>query len=119
MTGATRLRPDAFRKLYTYDWLNQLTIFQRGQLNATHDAIVGTPTHSQGWQIDATGNFTSVTSDGTPQARTNDKQNELLTVGAVTVNGHVAQGLPHVLPPAAWPARLLICLGTEAQTLSC
>lgn len=46
---------------------------------------VGTPTRNQSWQIDATSNFTSVTSDGTPVSRTHDKQNELLTVGAATL----------------------------------
>ncbi len=44
-------------ELYQYNNLHELTSFQRGTLNATHDGIVGTPSRSQSWSPDALGNF--------------------------------------------------------------
>src|SRR5207249_751232 len=46
----------AMSESYTYDNLNQLTIFQRG-------------THTQSWSLDALGNWSSVTTDGSTQTR--------------------------------------------------
>ena len=62
-----------FSESYQYDNLNQLTSFSRG-------------THTQSWTPDALGNFTTVTTDGVPQARTHNQQNEItLIAGAAPV----------------------------------
>jgi RHS repeat-associated protein len=61
-----------------------LTGFQRGTLNSTHDGITGPVARSQSWAPDAAGNFTSVSTNGVPQARTHNKQNELTGVGSGT-----------------------------------
>jgi RHS repeat-associated protein len=63
-----------------YDNLNQLQAFSRGVLSASQQGgpldTISSPSHSQGWTIDATGNFTSVTTNGTPVNNTFNKQNE-------------------------------------------
>src|SRR5262249_115169 len=65
----------------SYDGLNQLQEFRRGTLtDANSDGIpdtVTTASRSQSWSPDAAGNFTSVTSDGTSQSRSHNKQNEI------------------------------------------
>jgi YD repeat-containing protein len=55
----------AFGELYhasgvanSYDALNRMPDFARGQLNSTRDSIVGTPSHTQGWSLDLLGNWT-------------------------------------------------------------
>jgi RHS repeat-associated protein len=72
-------------ELYSYDGLNQLADFQRGTLNGTKDGIVGTPARTQSWDPDALGNFESVTTDGTPESRTHNAQNQLTGVGSNTL----------------------------------
>jgi hypothetical protein len=83
---------DAFDELYHangaangYDPLNQLAEFRRGALSDTNgDGVpdtVATASRSQVWSPDAVGNFTSVTTDGTAQGRTHNRQNELTVVG--------------------------------------
>jgi RHS repeat-associated protein len=67
-----------------YDNLNQLTAFARGTLNGTHDTITS-PTHSQSWSLDAAGNFSSQTTDGTQVNRTHNKQNQVTGVGSSTL----------------------------------
>ncbi|MCI0460725.1 MAG: RHS repeat-associated core domain-containing protein [Gemmataceae bacterium] len=71
-----------FSELYAYDTLDQLTSFARGQLNATKDGIVGTPSRSQAWDFDALGNWDSLTTNGTPEARTHNRQNQLTEIGS-------------------------------------
>ena len=66
-----------FSNLFQYDNLNQLTSYMRGTLNGSKNGIVGSPTDSQSWGLDALGNFTSVTTDGTAQTRTANQQNEI------------------------------------------
>jgi RHS repeat-associated protein len=72
-----------------YDGLNQLAAFARGTLSDTNgDGVpdtVASPSRSQSWSVDALGNFTSVTSDGTAQGRTHNKQNQLTGVGGSTL----------------------------------
>src|SRR5260370_41034393 len=63
------------------DPLNQLPAFARGTLNGAKDTIA-TPSHSQSWSLDAQGNWSSVTTDGTAQNRTHNAQNEI-TSGSV------------------------------------
>jgi RHS repeat-associated protein len=53
---------------YSYDLLNQLTNFAQG-------------THTQSWSLDALGNWSTFTNDGTPQSRTHNKQNQVTQVG--------------------------------------
>src|SRR5262249_50853688 len=69
-----------------YDSLNQLTDFRRGVLSDTNsDNIpdtVTTASRSQGWAYDPLGNFTTQTTDGTPENRTHNKQNQVTQVGA-------------------------------------
>jgi RHS repeat-associated protein len=72
----------AFGELYQangagYDGLNRLTDFARGTLNATHDGLIGPASRSQDWSLDALGNWQSVTSDGTPQSRDHNAQNQI------------------------------------------
>src|SRR5262245_15003844 len=73
-----------FSELYAYDSLNQLSSFQRGTLNGTKDGITGTPTRSQSWDPDALGNFDGVTTDGSTQTRSHNKQNEITSVSGAT-----------------------------------
>jgi RHS repeat-associated protein len=68
-----------------YDQLNQLSAFARGTLNASKDSISGTTSRSQSWTLDALGNFSSVTTDGTGQTRTHNQQNEVTGVGSNTL----------------------------------
>jgi len=95
-------------ELYGYDNLHQLTSFQRGTLNSTHNGLVGAATHSQSWSPDALGNFNSVTTDGTTQTRTANQQNEITSIsGAGTVtydaNGNItADGSGNTYVYDAW-----------------
>jgi RHS repeat-associated protein len=81
-----------FGEVYTYDDLNQLASFQRGTLNAAKDGIVGMASRSQSWGYDALGNWNSVTSDGSAQTRTHDKQNEITAVSGATTPTYDANG---------------------------
>ncbi|VTR94318.1 rhs repeat-associated core domain-containing protein : RHS repeat-associated core domain protein OS=Singulisphaera acidiphila (strain ATCC BAA-1392 / DSM 18658 / VKM B-2454 / MOB10) GN=Sinac_0291 PE=4 SV=1: RHS_repeat: RHS_repeat [Gemmata massiliana] len=76
----------AFGEAYTYDALNQLTGYDRGTLNGTKTGITGTVARSQDWDYDAVGNWDSVTTNGTAQTRTANKQNEITGIsgGAIT-----------------------------------
>src|SRR5262249_45080903 len=62
-----------------YDQLNQLVAFARGPLNGARDTVAA-PTHSQSWSLDAVGNWTSVTTDGSTQGRTANQENEVTTL---------------------------------------
>jgi hypothetical protein len=68
-----------------YDQLNQLTDFRRGALSDSNsDGIpdtVTTASRTQGWSLDAVGNWTTLTTDGSPQARTHNSQNQVTRVG--------------------------------------
>jgi RHS repeat-associated protein len=73
-------------ELYQYDSLHRITNFQRGTLNSTHNGIVGTASDSQSWTLDALGNFTGVTTNGTSDTRTINQQNQdtnISTGGAI------------------------------------
>src|SRR5262249_26267954 len=72
-TARTNAVNTAFNESYAYDDLGQLTSFARG-------------THTLGWDLDALGNFESVTTDGaSPVSRTHDRQNEVTQVGGSTL----------------------------------
>jgi hypothetical protein len=59
-----------------YDGLNQLTDFERGTLSASQQGglldTVSSPSTTESWGLDALGNFTSVTLNGTQTNRTNN-----------------------------------------------
>ena len=65
---------------YTYDGLNQLETFNRAGTVA--------PSNQQ-WAFDALGNWTTLTTDGVPENRTANAQNQYTTVGsaALTYSG--------------------------------
>jgi RHS repeat-associated protein len=67
-------------EVFAYDDLNQLTGYQRGTLNTGRTAITGTVARSQDWTMDAAGNFTGISTNGTPVSSTFDKQNEPTTL---------------------------------------
>src|SRR5262249_32915581 len=68
-----------------YDNLNQLVEFRRGALSDSNsDGVpdtVTTASRSQVWDFDALGNWEGLTTDGTSQSRTYNKQNEVTAVG--------------------------------------
>src|SRR5262249_20930238 len=68
-----------------YDNLNQLVEFRRGALSDSNtDGVpdtVTTASRSQVWDLDALGNWEGLTTDGTTQTRTHNKQNEVTAVG--------------------------------------
>jgi uncharacterized delta-60 repeat protein/RHS repeat-associated protein len=71
-------------ELYTYDNLNRLTGFSRGTISG---GTISTPSHSQGFTMDALGNIGTLAVDGpTSQTRTFNAQNEIdsLSGGAAT-----------------------------------
>jgi RHS repeat-associated protein len=98
----------AFSELYQYDNLNQLTSYQRGTLNAAKTGLVGSPSDSQGWNLDAMGNFNAVTTNGAQQTRTANQQNEITSIsgaGAVSydANGNLtADGSGNTYTYDAW-----------------
>jgi RHS repeat-associated protein len=81
-----------FSEWYQYDNLNQLSNFQRGTLNGTKTAISGTASRSQVWDFDALGNMDSVTTDGTAQTRSANKQNEITSISGATTPSYDASG---------------------------
>jgi RHS repeat-associated protein len=82
---------ELFSELYHYDGLNRLTDFSRGQLNATKDGI-DSPTHTQGWHLDALGNWNAVTTDGSTQGRTHNAQNQIASITGASTPGYDANG---------------------------
>jgi RHS repeat-associated protein len=74
-----------FSELYSYDSLNRLTNFQRGTLSSDNTSIVTAntlPGSSQSWNLDAVGNQTATTTDGTPTSKTQNSKNELNGIGS-------------------------------------
>ena len=73
-----------FSEVYTYDGLNQLQTFNRAGTVA--------PSNQQ-WTFDALGNWTTLTTDGVPENRTANAQNQYTDVGgtalAYSANGNL------------------------------
>ncbi len=69
---------------YTYDDLNQLASYKLGTLNVGKTDVTGSPTNAQSWDYDATGNWDSITTNGTTQTRSANKQNEITSVSSAT-----------------------------------
>lgn len=82
----------AFGELYTYDGLNQMASFDRGTLNSGKTGLTGTASRTQSWDYDALGNWDSVTTNGTAQTRTHDKQNQITAVSGLTTPTYDAEG---------------------------
>ena len=70
------LRYPQLSELYHYDSLYRIIDFQRGTLNAGKDAITGTPTTNQTWQLDGVGNWANTVVDGETKTQTINKMNE-------------------------------------------
>lgn len=84
----------AFGELYGYDAMSQLVSFDRGTLNGTRTGLTGAASRAQDWDYDAVGNFDSVTTNGTAQTRTANRQNEITSIGGLTtptydINGNM------------------------------
>ena len=77
-----------------YDGLNQLTAFSRGVLSQSGTMLdtISSPSHSQSYAMDAQGNFTNVTTDGSSQNRTQNQQNQITSITGVTTPGYDANG---------------------------
>ena len=79
----------ALSDLYEYDDLNQLTDFARGALSDSNsDGILDTvasPSRTQAWDLDAMGNWQSLSTNGTGQSRTHNAQNQVTGVGSATL----------------------------------
>ncbi len=77
-----------FDELYTYDGVNQLKTFQRGNLNGTRDALVtASMTFAHDWTLDPTGNWSTFKEDtdgdstwDLNQSRTSNEANELTNI---------------------------------------
>src|SRR5947209_6370973 len=93
----------AFSELYHangaangYDGLLRLIAFSRGTLSDTNsDGVLDTiasPSHSQSWNLDALGNFNSVTTDASTQTRTANDQNEITSISGATTPGYDKNG---------------------------
>jgi RHS repeat-associated protein len=75
----TNLIDAAFSESYSYDNLNQLIGFTRGE-------------HSRSWDYDAQGNWQSVVTDGSVQTRTHNAQNEITGISGAVLPTYDANG---------------------------
>ena len=79
-----------------YDLLNQLTDFRRGTLSDSNsDGIpdtVTTASRTQSWAFDPLGNWSTLTTDGTGQMRTHNKQNQITSIQSLTTPTYDANG---------------------------
>ena len=81
---------------YSYDSLNRLTNFNVGTLSG---GVIPAPTLQKGWALDPVGNWISIASNGVPEFRTYDFDNELLTINGQPLfydnDGRVTQDLAY------------------------
>ncbi|HXG13434.1 MAG TPA: RHS repeat domain-containing protein, partial [Gemmataceae bacterium] len=93
----------AFSELYHangasegYDLLNQLTAFRRGVLSDSNsDGIpdtVASASRSQEWDFDALGNWSTLTTDGTPESRSHNRQNQITAISGQTTPAYDNNG---------------------------
>ena len=79
----------ALSELYGYDNLNQLTSFSRGVLSdANSDGLfdtVASSSRTQAWNLDALGNWSTLTTNSTGQSRTHNAQNQVTGVGSTSL----------------------------------
>ncbi len=79
-------------ELYTYDGMNQLVAFDRGDLNAAKMGLVAdTKSLAQQWSLDATGNWSSFQEDadgdgtwGLDQSRSHNSANEITQIAGTS-----------------------------------
>ena len=88
-TFRNNLLSSGYGELYDYDDLNQLTDFARGVLSDSNsDGILDTvasPSRTQAWDLDAMGNWQSLSTNGTGQSRSHNAQNQVTGVGSATL----------------------------------
>ena len=106
-------------EFYTYDEVNRLATFDRGDLNVNKDAITGTPVKEEDWGLDMTGNwsdFLQKTSGSTDlnQDRTHNEVNEISGISETTGTAwidpvHDRCGNMTTLPKPSSPATGLTC----------
>src|SRR5690606_10235789 len=73
-----------YDELYGYDGLNRLTSFDRGELNGGNTGLTGSPTLTQDWTLDGTGNwsaFSQTVQSALTQTRTHNPVNEITGIG--------------------------------------
>jgi RHS repeat-associated protein len=74
----------SFDELYGYDGLNRLTSFDRGELNGGNTGLTGSPTFTQDWTLDSTGNwsgFSQTVQSPLTQTRVHSTVNEITGIG--------------------------------------
>ncbi|HKV33738.1 MAG TPA: RHS repeat-associated core domain-containing protein [Pyrinomonadaceae bacterium] len=76
-----KLHQPSNAELYAYDSVYRIIDFQRGQLNAANDGIVGPSQRTQGWELDGVGNWRKNIENGVVENRTANQMNEYVTVG--------------------------------------
>ena len=106
-------------EFYTYDDVNRLATYDRGDLNANKDAMSGTPVQEEDWGLDMTGNWTDFlqkTSGTTDlnQDRTHNPVNEISGISETTGTAwidpvHDKAGNMTTLPKPSSPATGLTC----------
>ncbi|WP_372370415.1 RHS repeat-associated core domain-containing protein [Candidatus Uabimicrobium sp. HlEnr_7] len=88
------LKNPQFSELYELDSLYRVVDFKRGTLAAGNDAINGTATQTQDWQLDGVGNWANTAVDGTQQTQSVNNMNEYNSFNGVTFvhddNGNLA-----------------------------
>lgn len=80
---AARSNSAKFDELYSYDGLNRLVEFDRGELNSGNNGFSGSTTLGQGWTLDSTGNwdgYDQTVQDALSQTRTHNAVNEITGV---------------------------------------
>jgi len=96
-------------EFYTYDGVNQLKTFDRGDLNAQKTGISGTPVREEDWTLDMTGNWsgyvqkTSGTTD-LNQTRGHNKANEITSASSWATPAHDRAGNMTTVPKPSSPA---------------
>jgi YD repeat-containing protein len=80
-----------------YDALNRLLGFARGTLSASHGTgtpldTVSSPSATEGWTLDALGNWTSFTNGSTTQTRSFNARNEITSISGVSTPTYDADG---------------------------
>jgi RHS repeat-associated protein len=95
------LQQSTSSELYQYDSVYRITEFKRGLLTNTKDAIVGTPTQTQAWQLDGVGNWANTNVNGQIQTQTITSMNEYQSFSGVAqthdLNGNLIDDGTHVL----------------------
>jgi uncharacterized delta-60 repeat protein/RHS repeat-associated protein len=87
-SGTTNTTLAGESQLYTYDSLNRLTNFSSGTLSISGGvaSISGTASNTEGWNLDAVGNWKNSSSGGITTNRNNSGQNQVLSVGSATLS---------------------------------